>query len=283
MELRFGVLGPVEVTVDGRAVDLGRPKQRAVLAALLLRAGEVVPVDRLVDDLWDGRPPVAAVGSLHAYVANLRRILEPGRPARAQPTVLLTRGAGYLPRVTHLDATAFTLLAERAQRALAAGRPGGRRGGRGRGRGAGAVARSCLLRPRRARFRRRRGDSARRAAPDGPGGRGARRAGPRPARRGGARPRTAGCRSAAARGAARAAHARPLPLRAAGRRAGPRRGNPPAARRRAGRRPGPRTAPAAHRDPAPGPGAGLATGRPPGAPSHMRPPPSPQDRGRRAA
>jgi DNA-binding SARP family transcriptional activator len=120
MELRFRVLGPVEATADGRALDLGRPKQRAVLAALLLRAGEVVPVDRLVDDLWDGRPPPAAVGSLHAYVANLRRILEPGRPARARATVLLTRGSGYVLQAEQLDATVFARLAGRA---LAAGRP----------------------------------------------------------------------------------------------------------------------------------------------------------------
>jgi DNA-binding SARP family transcriptional activator len=120
MELRFRVLGPVEVTADGRVLDLGRPKQRAVLAALLMRAGEVVPVDRLVDDLWNGRPPQAVVGSLHAYVANLRRILEPARPARAQPTVLLTSGPGYLLRAENLDATAFARLAGRA---LAAGRP----------------------------------------------------------------------------------------------------------------------------------------------------------------
>jgi DNA-binding SARP family transcriptional activator len=120
MELRVRALGPVEVTADGRALDLGRPKQRAVLAALLLRAGEVVAVDRLVDDLWDGRPPPAAVGSLHAYVANLRRVLEPGRSARAPSTILVTSGGGYVLRAAHLDVTVFARL---ALEAIAAGRP----------------------------------------------------------------------------------------------------------------------------------------------------------------
>ena len=59
--MRFGILGPFEVADDeGRDLALGGPKQRAVLAILLLHAGEVVPSDRLIDELWGERPPATA-------------------------------------------------------------------------------------------------------------------------------------------------------------------------------------------------------------------------------
>ncbi|MDX6641801.1 MAG: hypothetical protein QOF12_2812, partial [Solirubrobacteraceae bacterium] len=89
------VLGPVEADVDGDAVPLGGPRQRAVLARLVSARGEAVSVDRLVDDLWGGEPPVQAITSLQAYVSNLRRLLEPGRPPRAPARILVTAPPGY--------------------------------------------------------------------------------------------------------------------------------------------------------------------------------------------
>ena len=60
----FRVLGPLEVVRDGRALELTRPKQRSLLALLLLHAAEVVSIDSLVDGLWGAQPPKTAVGSL---------------------------------------------------------------------------------------------------------------------------------------------------------------------------------------------------------------------------
>jgi len=71
----FLVLGPLEVRRDGMAVDLGSPKQRVVLASLLLARGAVVSADRLVDMVWGEFPPPAATTSLQAYISNLRRAL----------------------------------------------------------------------------------------------------------------------------------------------------------------------------------------------------------------
>src|SRR3712207_2352398 len=86
--VRFRILGPLEVVSGDRLLELGRPKQRAVLAILLLNADRVVAVDRLIEELWDGQPPPQATASLQAYIYNLRRLLEPGRAARTPPRVL---------------------------------------------------------------------------------------------------------------------------------------------------------------------------------------------------
>jgi DNA-binding SARP family transcriptional activator len=71
--VEFRLLGPVEVVGEGGAVALGGPKQRALLAELLLRRGSAVPRERLVDALWGDRPPASAVSSLQVYVHGLRR------------------------------------------------------------------------------------------------------------------------------------------------------------------------------------------------------------------
>ena len=87
-EAEFRLLGPFEVLAEGRALELTRRKQRSLLALLLLHAGEVVSTDRLVEDLWAGEPPKAAVGSLQNLVSDLRKIL--GRET------VITREPGYL-------------------------------------------------------------------------------------------------------------------------------------------------------------------------------------------
>lgn len=75
--VEFRVLGALEVMADGRAVDLGPPKQRALLAILILHANEVVPVDRLIDELWGDRAPHRADHSIQVYVSGLREALSP--------------------------------------------------------------------------------------------------------------------------------------------------------------------------------------------------------------
>jgi DNA-binding SARP family transcriptional activator len=93
--VRFGVLGPVIAeNADGQPIALKGPMHRAVLGRLLVARRRVVPVTDLVDDLWVA-PPEGAVAAVRTFVAALRRAIEPGRPARAPATLLLTRGSGY--------------------------------------------------------------------------------------------------------------------------------------------------------------------------------------------
>jgi DNA-binding SARP family transcriptional activator len=73
--VEFGLLGPLLVTVAGMPVALGTPKQRAVLAALLINRNRAVSTDSLVNAAWDESPAPAVRASLHSYVSNLRRIL----------------------------------------------------------------------------------------------------------------------------------------------------------------------------------------------------------------
>jgi DNA-binding SARP family transcriptional activator len=114
----FGVLGPVVAwDRDGREVDLRGPRHRAVLARLLVARGRVVPVGHLVDDLWVV-PPAGAVPAVRTFVAALRRALEPDRPPRSRPAVLVTEGPGYA-----LRAAPDAVDAWRFEDAVAAGGP----------------------------------------------------------------------------------------------------------------------------------------------------------------
>ena len=89
--MRFGILGSFEVADDdGREIALGGRKQRSVLAILLLHACEVVPSDRLIDELWGERPPATATKTVQVYVSKLRKALGEG--------VLVTRSGGYALR-----------------------------------------------------------------------------------------------------------------------------------------------------------------------------------------
>jgi YVTN family beta-propeller protein len=118
------VLGPLEVLRAGRAVPLGGPRQRAVLALLLVEANRFVSMDRLAEDLWGGRPPVGWANTLQTYVFHLRQALEPDRPPGAAGGVLVTSGRGYLLRVNreHLDASLFQDGFTAGRAALEAGR-----------------------------------------------------------------------------------------------------------------------------------------------------------------
>jgi DNA-binding SARP family transcriptional activator/energy-coupling factor transporter ATP-binding protein EcfA2 len=124
--MEFRILGPLEVVVDDRSVDLGGFKQRAVLAILLLNAGRVVSSSRLINELWSDRPPETALSTLQTYVSHLRDALEPGRPRTAAPKVLVTRPPGYLLQATadQIDATRFEHLFKEGSTALKADDPG---------------------------------------------------------------------------------------------------------------------------------------------------------------
>ena len=126
----YRLLGPLEVLSDGRAVDLGPPKQRALLAILLLHAGEVVSTERLIELVWGDDPPRTAAHSIQIYVSGLRKALEPVGADAA----LVTRTPGYL-----LQADPDSIDALRFQRFVAGAAGGGRRSGARSGPAAGGV------------------------------------------------------------------------------------------------------------------------------------------------
>src|SRR5215218_4399582 len=108
--MEFHILGPLEVDLDGRPLEVGGFNQRALLALLLLEANRVVPRDGLIDALWEDDPPATAQKALQVYVSQLRGLL--GRER------VETRTPGYLLRVDEheLDLARF-------RRLRGAGRP----------------------------------------------------------------------------------------------------------------------------------------------------------------
>jgi len=117
-DVALRVLGVPEADVGGVPVNLGGPRQRAVLAMLLCARRGVVSLDRLVDGLWGERPPPSATMSLRAYLSRLRRLLEPDRQPGVAPTVVTVESPGYALRVDDdaVDAWRFErLLADARQ------------------------------------------------------------------------------------------------------------------------------------------------------------------------
>ena len=114
------MLGAVQAFIGAEAVDLGTRKQRALVTALALGGGRPVSVDSIVDTLWPEGAPPGVSGTLQAYVAGLRRALEPDRAARAPSTVLVTVAPGYALRVAEddLDVARFDRAVSRAHRTI---------------------------------------------------------------------------------------------------------------------------------------------------------------------
>ncbi|MBQ0851856.1 tetratricopeptide repeat protein [Streptomyces sp. BH-SS-21] len=124
--LRLSILGPLRAWHRGTELHLGPPKQRSVLALLLVRAGRPVPVHHLVDSLWDGDPPERAVNVVHRHVGALRRLLEPGLTQRSEARVLVRAAGGYRLDVGEeaLDLHRFRTLRDAGQEAADHDRPG---------------------------------------------------------------------------------------------------------------------------------------------------------------
>jgi DNA-binding SARP family transcriptional activator len=114
--MEFRVLGPLEVLDGDRSLELGAPRERALLAFLLLHANQVVAADRIVEALWPGNRPATAAKIVQVYVSRLRKAFGPARD------VLESRGPGYLVRVgpAELDLYRFEQLVERGAREEAA-------------------------------------------------------------------------------------------------------------------------------------------------------------------
>jgi predicted ATPase/DNA-binding SARP family transcriptional activator len=110
--MQFRLLGPLQVHGDRGPVSLGQPKQRLLLASLLLRRGRFASRDELIEALWGEQPPESAVGSLHVYVHGLRRLLGAER--------IEGRGTAYRIRLEpgELDLERFEALVEQARQAL---------------------------------------------------------------------------------------------------------------------------------------------------------------------
>ncbi|HKA27459.1 MAG TPA: AfsR/SARP family transcriptional regulator, partial [Gaiellaceae bacterium] len=105
----FRILGPLEISDRGRPIELGRQKHKTLLAALLLRSGEVVSVDQLIDDLWGERPPSTARASVHNAVSAVRKVVG--------HETLRTQGPGYVLDISpeQLDLNRFEFLTVEAR------------------------------------------------------------------------------------------------------------------------------------------------------------------------
>ena len=116
----FRILGPLEVRTDQGWTKIGAAKQRSVLATLLLRPGEPVSTDVLIDQVWPDKPPAKAANLVSVYVHHLRK-----RIGDADGKVLVTRAPGYQVVLgpDALDAAQFVGLVTEGRQALAAGAP----------------------------------------------------------------------------------------------------------------------------------------------------------------
>jgi DNA-binding SARP family transcriptional activator len=113
----FRLFGPMRVDGSGGPVELGPRTERAILAMLLVQPGRVLPLDRLIAQLWAGAPPPGAVTTVQGHISRLRRVLDDG--------LLVTRDPGYLIDVPpdRVDLSRFCAGAEAGRRDLAAGNP----------------------------------------------------------------------------------------------------------------------------------------------------------------
>src|SRR5271163_1640080 len=120
--MRFRLLGPLEIRAGEDWRGIGAPKWRSVLAALLIKAGQIVPADVLINEVWQGQdaPPAKAGNLISIYVLRLRRLL-----GDTDSTLLVTRAPGYLLRLApgDTDAQVFEALVREGRRAYAAGDP----------------------------------------------------------------------------------------------------------------------------------------------------------------
>jgi DNA-binding SARP family transcriptional activator len=119
--MEYRILGPLEVAHEGEPVPLGRPKERLVLAVLLLHANEFVSRERLIDELWGAAPPPTAKKAVNVYVSQLRKAL-----AQNGHDPIETADGGYRLGVDldELDAGRLRQLLATAPRAGIRGRAG---------------------------------------------------------------------------------------------------------------------------------------------------------------
>ncbi|MGL6280110.1 MAG: BTAD domain-containing putative transcriptional regulator, partial [Gaiella sp.] len=113
--IEIRLLGPLEVSDHGRVIEVKAGRQRALVALLALHVGETVSTDKLLDELWDGRPPPTALSALRNLVSQARRVIDP-----EQTGLLATRAPGYSLDIPPdaIDAHRFKRLAAEGHAAL---------------------------------------------------------------------------------------------------------------------------------------------------------------------
>ncbi|MBO3741342.1 AfsR/SARP family transcriptional regulator [Actinoplanes flavus] len=118
--MRYEILGRVSITVDNKKVSAGTNKMEVLLRTLLIRNGQVVSTDQLIQELWGDNPPARAVAALHVYVSQLRKLLK--KLARSND-VITTRAPGYVLDLgnDHLDLNELVALFEQGRQRLGAG------------------------------------------------------------------------------------------------------------------------------------------------------------------
>ncbi len=117
--IEFRALGPLAVVIDGAEATIGGPRQRRLLAMLLVHHGDVVSVDRLADAVFEGEPTEAARTTMRSYIARIRKVIASGAP----DVELVTRAPGYGlmgPRAG-VDVHRFETLLDEGRRQLGAG------------------------------------------------------------------------------------------------------------------------------------------------------------------
>jgi DNA-binding GntR family transcriptional regulator len=114
--VKFGLLGPVQIWTAGHPVDGGQPRQRLVLAGLLVDAGQVVTAEQLVDRVWGHAPPAGARRALHSHIARVRNLLALAAAPGQKPAALVRQSGGYVLEVDpdQVDVHRFRRLVIRA-------------------------------------------------------------------------------------------------------------------------------------------------------------------------
>lgn len=119
VEIKFGILGPVEIYDNSRhhRTQPNGPMQRSLLVALLVKSGTIVPSDTLVYELWGDYAPEKAANALQAHIARLRRLLRLSEPDRTGPGRITTGINGYALQVApaETDAWHFTSMTAKAK------------------------------------------------------------------------------------------------------------------------------------------------------------------------
>jgi len=111
MRLDFGVLGPLQMSADGAPLPLGTPKQRAVLALLVMSRNRPVSSESLVNAAWEQFPPPEPKASLHSYISNLRKLVA---GAGLDPkTVLASAPPGYRLAIADADCDIGRFIAQK--------------------------------------------------------------------------------------------------------------------------------------------------------------------------
>jgi SARP family transcriptional regulator, regulator of embCAB operon len=114
--MEYQILGPIRILEDGNETFLNARKVQTLLAVLLIRSGQIVSVDQLMNEIWHQSPPRCANASLHVYVSQLRKVIS----RAGSRDRLLTRSPGYLLRLDRdeLDVNEFERRMNRGRKLL---------------------------------------------------------------------------------------------------------------------------------------------------------------------